>query len=241
LEGNNVIEICNFFGDRVIVSREEVLEVIRPTIRMIAERISQEINLLNRSKPQAVILVGGGSLTPSLRDILAETIDLPRSRIGIQVRERLSGMQGEETSLTGSDVITPLGIGMTALNNLGLHYYSVSVNGLNIPLFDLQPATVADTLLAAGIQPKAFLARPGSALIFELNGQRKIIKGELGKPAEIYLNDLPAKLDQITHPGDRIKFFPGQAGRDAQARIKDVVSSETKKISGMAILKKFVL
>ena len=227
----NKIEISNFFGEKLLLSTDEILEVIKPTVNTIAERLSQEILLLNGgTKPQAVILVGGGSLTPLLRETVAEKMEIPPSRVGIQVRERLASMLGEEEVLSGSDVITPIGIGMTALNNQGLHYYAVSVNGLNIPLFDLQPATVADTLLAAGIQPRSIVARPGAALVYELNGEMKILKGELGKPAEISVNGLPTDLDIITKAGDNINFVPGQAGADAQARIKDVYTVSCQQI-----------
>ena len=227
----NKIEISNFFGEKLLLSTDEILEVIKPTVNTIAERLSQEIILLNGgTKPQAVILVGGGSLTPLLKETVAEKMEIPPSRVGIQVRERLASMLGEEEVLSGSDVITPIGIGMTALNNQGLHYYAVSVNGLNIPLFDLQPATVADTLLAAGIQPRSIVARPGAALVYELNGEMKILKGELGKPAEISVNGLPTDLDIITKAGDNINFVPGQAGADAQARIKDVYTVSCQQI-----------
>ncbi len=225
------IEIVNFFGDKVSVPKEEVFEVIRPTIRKIAERISQEIILLNKNKPQGIILVGGGSLTPLLRDMLAEIIAIPGNRIGIQVRERLNSVFGEEDRLTGSDVITPIGIAMTALNDQGLHYYSVRVNDVNIPIFELQSATVADALLAAGIEPRSFIGRPGAALIYELNGEIRVIKGELGKPAEISVNGQPAKLEHKISAGDVISFLPGYSGKDAKAKIKDIFSlTPTKKI-----------
>ncbi|NLL51654.1 MAG: ATPase, partial [Peptococcaceae bacterium] len=90
--------------------------------------------------------------------------------------------------------------------------------------------TVADTLLAAGIQPRSIVARPGAALVYELNGEMKILKGELGKPAEISVNGLPTDLDIITKAGDNINFVPGQAGADAQARIKDVYTVSCQQI-----------
>ncbi|NLO96881.1 MAG: ATPase, partial [Peptococcaceae bacterium] len=230
-ENTENIEIINFFGDKYLVTKNEVLAVIKPVVKMLAERVCQEIILLNGTKPQAIILVGGGSLTPLLREAIAEVMEIPNGRVGIQIRERLKSMLGEEESLYGADVVTPIGIGMTAINNQGLHYYSVNVNGLNVPIFDLQPATVADTLLAAGIQPRSIVARPGAALVYELNGEMKILKGELGKPAEIYVNGQPANLDQFTKAGDVITFVPGKAGDDAKAKIKDVYSFSYKKIS----------
>lgn len=218
------VEIVNFFGEKIKVTKQEILEIIKPTVQNMAERIGQEITLLNKNKPQAVILVGGGSLTPLFGDLLAQVMDLPRSRIGIQIRERLNSVSGDEEFLTGSDVITPIGIGMAALDGKGLHYYAVSVNDINIPLFELQLATVAEALLSAGIQPRTFLGRPGSALIYSLNGEVKIIKGGMGTPAQISVNGQPAALDQRLSPDDCVRFVPGRSGVDAKARIKDVIS-----------------
>lgn len=215
------IVINNFFGEKTTVPHEEVLELIRPTVQNMAEKISREIMRLNKRLPQAVILIGGGSLTPLLKDYLSEIMELPLSRIGIQIRERLSNVFGE-VSMTGSDVITPIGIGIAALEGKGLHYYTVKVNDVSVPIVELQMSSVAEALLAAGIQPRCFLGRPGSALIVEVNGEMKVIKGGMGTPAKLFVNGQPASLDQKLHPGDCIKFIPGKPGKDAQAQIKDI-------------------
>lgn len=226
------IELVNFFGEKTIISKSDVLDIIKPTVKNMAERIGQEILLLNENKqPQAVILVGGGSLTPLLGDFLAQFIALPRTRVGVQVRERLNAVKGDENKLIGPDVITPIGIGMAALDGKGLHYYSVSVNDVIIPLFDLQLATVAEALLSAGIQPRSFLGRPGTALIYFLDGDMRVIKGGLGTPAQITVNGQPARFEQRLYPNDCVTFIPGYAGANAKAKIKDVITlSPSKKI-----------
>jgi len=224
---HNEIEMVNFFGEKTVVSKDEILEVIRPAVHTIAEKISQEISILNNNnKPQAVILVGGGSLTPMMADILAQTMDLPRSRTGIQVRERLQSVYGEESNLTGSDVITSIGIGINALEGQGLHYYSVIVNEAKVPILDLKQASVAEALLAAGIQPGSITGRPGNALVYEFNGKLRVIKGNPGNPARITVNGQPTTIDQKISPGDVITFIRGYLGSDAQARIRDVFSLE---------------
>lgn len=224
LSHHDEVAIKNFFGEVEYVPKEDVLNVIRPVVRIMAERISQEILLLNAKSPQAVILVGGGSLTPLLADMLAEIMQIPRSRVGVQVRERLNRFEGEEDRLVGSDVITPIGIGMSALDGQGLHYYTVYVNNIGIPLFELQLATVAEALLAAGIQPRSFLGRPGAAIVYEVNGAIRVLKGGLGNPAIIYVNGREAVLDQRLTPEDHLEFLPGEWGADASAQLKDVIT-----------------
>lgn len=223
LNSKEEIGFTNFFGEKITAASREILEMITPAVQTIAERISEEVNLLNQGKPQAVILVGGGSLTPLLADILASAIGLPRNRVGIQVRERLTKVSGMENDLTGADVITPIGIGMQSLDGKGLHYYSVTINNVNIPLLELQLASVAEALLAAGIHPKSFLGRPGTALVYEINGSMKIIKGELGNPARITVNDKPARLEQLLYPNDVVTFVAGCSGADGKAQIKDIL------------------
>jgi cell division protein FtsA len=220
----------DYFGKKLTVTKQEIVEIIKPVIKNMAEKISVEICKLNNGVPQAVVLIGGGSLTYSLPDILTEEMGIPGNRVGIQVRERLSGVYGEKT-LKGPEAITPIGIGISALEEQGLHYYSVSVNDILVPIFELQLATVAEALLAAGIQPRSFLGRPGAAITFELNGEVKVVKGSLGKPAQYLVNGQPARLEQTLSSGDSVRFTPGIPGEEASVCVGDVLNlQESKKI-----------
>lgn len=223
LNSKKTVSFTDFFGKKIKIPKEEVLRVIEPVVGRIAEAISSNVLQLNQGQPQAVILIGGGSLTPLLGPKLAEAIGLPEARVGIQVRERLVRVEGEE-NLKGPEVITPIGIGIAALEEKGLHYYSVLVNDHPVPIFELQLATAAEALLAAGIQPRAFLGRPGAALTFEINGEMLVVKGELGQPAQLLINGQPGRLEQTLQPGDTVRFTPGIPGKDAEAKLADVIA-----------------
>lgn len=212
----------DFLGAKVIVKKEEVIEVIQSVVGKIAENISAEILNLNNDVPQAVILIGGGSLTPMLAEMLAETLGIPQNRVGIQVRERLSEIYGEK-SIKGPESITPIGIGIAALEGSGLQYYTVKVNGARVSIFELQLATVAEALLAAGILPRSFFGKPGTALTFEWNQEMRVIKGTMGSAAQLSVNGKSSKLDQALKVGDDIVFVPGEPGADAQVCFKDVL------------------
>lgn len=212
----------DFLGAKVVVKQEEVLKVIQSVVAKIAENISNEILKLNNDVPQAVILIGGGSLTPMLSEVLAETLGIPQNRVGIQVRERLGEIYGEK-SIKGPESITPIGIGIAALEGNGLQYYTVMVNGARVSIFELQLATVAEALLAAGILPRSFFGKPGAALTFEWNGEMRVIKGTMGSAAQLSVNGKTSKLDQTLKVGDDIVFIPGEPGVDAQVRFKDVL------------------
>ncbi|MCL1790469.1 MAG: ATPase [Peptococcaceae bacterium] len=228
--GKDVITVENFFGEKVVLTQLQVAEPITPVVSLVSGEIAREIMRLNGDEPpQAVILVGGG-VTKRLSEELAEVLKVPSERVGIQIRERLQNVRGDE-SVSGSHVITALGIGMADFENRTLHYYSVRVNGVVVSIFELQLASVAEALLAAGIQPRFFLGRPGQALVYTLNGEMKIVKGAPGMNADIVVNGERACLEHKIAPGDEIEFSPGTNGEDAKIRLKRVVSlNKSKKI-----------
>lgn len=212
----------DFLGAKVAVKKDEVIKVIQAVVRKLVENISREILKLNNDVPQAVILIGGGSLTPMLAELLAETLGIPQNRVGIQVRERLGEIYGEKT-LKGPESITPIGIGIAALEGNGLQYYTVTVNSTRVSIFELQLATVAEALLAAGILPRSFFGKPGAALTYEWNSEMRVIKGTMGSAAQLSVNGKPAKLDQALKVGDEIVFVSGEPGEDAKVCFKDVL------------------
>ncbi|MDI6878089.1 MAG: ATPase [Desulfitobacteriaceae bacterium] len=223
LNTKKTISFLDFFGKKRKLAKEEVLTIIEPVVGRLAEAIASHVLQLNQGQPQAVILIGGGSLTPLLPKKLSQVMGLPEARVGIQVRERLTQVMGEK-NLKGPDSITPIGIGIAALEEKGLHYYSVLVNDHVVPIFELQLATAAEALLAAGIQPRAFLGRPGAALTYELNGEMQVVKGELGQPAQLLINGQPGRLEQTLQAGDSVHFTPGISGKDAEAKLADVIN-----------------
>ncbi|MGI1657794.1 MAG: cell division FtsA domain-containing protein [Desulfitobacterium sp.] len=224
LDSNAQVTFTDFLGAEITIDKEEVIEVIRPVVFELAQKIAGELLRLNQRNPHAIILVGGGSLTPHLTEILCELLEMPRNRVGIQIRERIQGVSGDET-LKGPDAITPIGIGISTLEGEGLQYFSVHVNDIPVQVFELQLATVSDALLAAGIAPRLLVGRPGSALTFEFNGEMKILKGEFGKPAQFILNGQEVKLDQELKQGDTIEFKPAVDGKDAQITFAELIPS----------------
>ncbi|WP_035248914.1 cell division FtsA domain-containing protein [Desulfitobacterium hafniense] len=222
------VTFTDFLGMKTTVNKEEVLEQIQPVVLELAQKLADEILRLNQGNPHAIILIGGGSQTPLLAEVLSDLLELPRNRVGIQVRERIQGVSGEK-SLKGPDAITPIGIGISTIEGEGLQYFSVHVNDLTVQIFELQLATVSDALLAAGITPRLLVGRPGSALTVELNGDIKVSKGQFSKPAQFFLNGEEVKLDHELKPGDKIQFIPAQDGENAQATFADLVPAIPEK------------
>ncbi|AHF06753.1 cell division protein FtsA [Desulfitobacterium metallireducens] len=228
LDDSEKLNFINFLGEKTELSKCEILECISPVVQELADKIVAEIMRLNETVPQAVILIGGGSLTPLLREMIAEKIKLPLGRVGIQIRERIGRVLGEQGA-KGPDVITPIGIGISALEELGLRYYEVGVNKTPVSILELQQTTMADALLSAGISPKTLLGRPGVALTFEVNGEVKLVKGTLGENAQYFVNEQRVSLDSVIAPNDQITFVPGVSGEAAHVRLEDVFPDDQVK------------
>ena len=89
----NDIVMTDILGFEQIVPSVEVISIIRPAVERLAASISTEIKRLNSGKsPQAIMVVGGGSLTPILIQNLSLCLDLPENRVGIRDLDAISGV-----------------------------------------------------------------------------------------------------------------------------------------------------
>jgi hypothetical protein len=78
--------------------------------------------------------------------------------------------------------------------------------------------------LSGLINNRRLYPRPGMAITCNVNGELKIIKGTLGKPAKILLNGRPVfSLSEKINEGDRIEFEEAVNGEDARVCIKDLL------------------
>ena len=63
----------------------DVISPIEPSIKNLADAIAKQIMDLNGDNtPQAVLLVGGGSLTPMLPKLVADALSLPEARVAVR-------------------------------------------------------------------------------------------------------------------------------------------------------------
>ncbi|MDN5294114.1 MAG: hypothetical protein PWQ91_828 [Eubacteriales bacterium] len=216
------VTFTDVLGVEHTVPCREIIEKIQPVVESLAEAIAEKIIALNGGAPQAVILIGGGSLTPGLPDKLAEILGLSRQRVSVRGREALKAVVGEE-NLSGPESVTPIGIALTAYRREGLGFAKVTVNNQQVRLFEINRSTVADALLAAGINLKKVYPRIGLALTATVNGELKIIKGTKGKPAVIKVNGEDASLDTPVKNNDEITFIEAVDGEDASGVVGDVL------------------
>ncbi|MBD7907904.1 cell division protein FtsA [Sporosarcina gallistercoris] len=209
---------------------QEVIAAITPAIDRLAESIADEIKRLNSTSPQAVMLVGGGSLTPALTNKLSAALDIPLQRVAVRGLDALSEVTLAEHISSSPALVTPIGIAIAA-KRAPIQYMSVTVNDKTIRLFELKEMTVGDSLLAAGIKAKQLYGKPGLALRFTLNGQEITLSGSHGTPSVILNNgDLVSTKDPIRN-GDSIQLLLGEDGHSAEAVIADIIEMESETIS----------
>ncbi|MCG0277844.1 MAG: rod shape-determining protein [Thermanaeromonas sp.] len=216
------ISFADIVGQKRAFPAEELIELLQPAVRELARQVAEQILLLNGRPPQAVLLIGGGSLTPGLAPSLARCLELPEDRVAVRGREALPDIVGAP-SFAGPQAVTPLGIAVTALRQEGLILSQIEVNGRPVQALASRKLTVAQALLAAGLPVRDLYGRPGRGIGVEINGRLHFVKGKPGRPGKILVNGEPASLDVFVQGGDKIEFIPGEKGEDARVVVGDLV------------------
>ncbi|HBT48102.1 MAG TPA: hypothetical protein DEA73_09565 [Peptococcaceae bacterium] len=222
------VAFTDIVGNRRELPSRQIVDLLEPAVVELTRQIAEQILLLNGKAPQAVLLVGGGSLTPGLPTALARHLELPEERVAVRSREVIRDIAGAP-AFKGPQAITPLGIAFTALRREGLSLSQVQVNGRPVQLLGHRRLTVAQALLAAGIPVRRLYGRPGRGIGVEVNGRLHFIRGEPGRPGRIILNGQPASLENPVKGGDVIRFIPGENGADARAKVGDLIPETSVK------------
>ncbi|MCT8977339.1 rod shape-determining protein [Clostridium sp. CX1] len=218
-----IISYVDVLGLENEITSEEVIKLITPVVRKIAEEIGATVIRLNGDKsPNAIFLVGGGAHTPMLKEFLAEKLNIPIQRIGIRGRDAVVDCVCQDNSM-GSIGVTVLGIALISIKRLGHDFIDVTVNGTVISLFNSHKHTVMDVMMQAGVDPKILIGKNGRNMRFNLNGIKRVAFGSLASNAEIFINGVAKSIDEEVKEGDTVNIIYAKAGKDASPKIKDYV------------------
>lgn len=217
--------VRNILSQEITIPAEEAVESIRPVVQSLASQIAESILMQNKKEPQAVMCVGGGSLTPGLLEEIASVLGLPAERVGVKDYSDIKNIAGSVDAVSKSQVNTPIGIAISShKDKRKTSFLNIEVNGVNYQLLTLDRPTVADALLAAEIDFRKLRGIPGMGLTCTVNGELKTIKGSLGTPGRVLLNGSEVEdLERIISSRDKIVFEPGEEGHDARGVISDVL------------------
>lgn len=226
LQVKDRISFTDVLGFEHQLSRDEIIQAIREDVVKLAQTIGTRIIELNGKAPQAIILIGGGSLTPGIGPALAHMLGLPEQRVAIRGVEAIHNLLLNDPKIKGPEMVTPIGIAVTAKEH-PVKYLTVEVNNKTLRLFDLRRQTIGDALIALGMDMKRLHGRPGLALTVFINQKMKMFPGSHGEPPIIRMNGREAYLDTEIHDGDQIEVIPGNDGTTATISVKDVVEEIT--------------
>ncbi|CQR48161.1 Cell division protein FtsA [Paraliobacillus sp. PM-2] len=222
ITAHNEAVLTDILGFKQTISIEELATAIKPAIDELASAIAEEVIALNAKSPKAVMLVGGGSLTPHLTTHLANRLQLPDNRVAIRATDAISSLNFDVEMPKGPAFITPIGIAIAAKQN-PIHYISITVNHRVVRLFDVKQLTIGDCLLAAGIHIDKLYGLPGMAYMIRFNNQRITLPGSYGRPPKITLNNELVTVNESIKHGDVLNVEKGENGKEPDVTIEEIV------------------
>ncbi|MDR1616135.1 MAG: pilus assembly protein PilM [Syntrophomonadaceae bacterium] len=226
--GLNEVQATDILGNKLKIKTEELKEVLKPDLIALINNVAEQILNLNKKAPDAVICVGGGSLTPDLTKILADKLQLGANRVGTKEADSLNGIKFSADYLSGPQGITPLGIAYNSFTVPPLPFIRVSVNKREITLWNAGTLNVGLALLNSGIALSSLYGKPGLGKTFTLNGQIKVFKGGLGEAPVIKVNNKKADLETIVKDKDKIEFIQGQNGNEPLVKLSDFLNFDKR-------------
>ncbi|MBS5144877.1 MAG: rod shape-determining protein [Butyricicoccus pullicaecorum] len=214
------------------ISADEAEKATEESAHVLCQEICAGVRALNGGAPSALFLVGGGSQLTKLREYVEQEMQMEPSRVAVGSANlrKLVWTDEEVCDLTSPDLATPLGIALSAAQQLtgnGLH---ILLNGKRANLFRSERLSIRDVLMMNGYRYRDFIGRTGQSVAFTLNGERRVIRGTQSSPAELTRNGEAAALSDHVHAGDSICFTPAIPGVDANPILCDVLpelSNET--------------
>ncbi|CAM3855871.1 pilus assembly protein PilM [Alkalicoccus chagannorensis] len=225
LHANEEVEMQDVLG--MVSSRPAaaVIEELQPVVRDIASNISREILRLNGRPPKAVMLVGGGALTPNLPELVAQNLELPADRVAVRGTDAVKNLSFPDHIQPTPELVTPVGIAAAAREH-PIEYLSVTVNGSSVRLFDMKNVTVGDALIASGVQLSDLHGRPGLASIVKINERSTTIPGTHGYPPRLTVNGENAGVETSVQDGDAVVISRGDDGSPGSAVIADLLDDQ---------------
>ena len=212
LSSGEDVDIEDIFGIVEKVPASDVIAVIEDKVDDLSKKISESILDINEKPPRAVVCIGGGSQTVNLKQYLSTHLKVVPQRVGMRLPNAIE-IVDNTGKVAGVDMITPLGIALTAQKQLGIDFMDVLVDDSQVHMMDINGLTVMDALVAAKI--RKIHARLGMAQTMEVNCSFMTIEGTFGKHAQVLLNGAEAKLGDTLKKGDSIDFIPPVDGGDA--------------------------
>ena len=185
-----------------------------------ASLAAQKIKDLNGEKSVgAVFVVGGGGMIPGYTKQLSEELGLPNERVQLRGKEVMQNIIFEDNELNiNSLLVTPIGICLNFYEQDN-NFIFVNFNDHRVKLYNNKKLTVMDAAMQTDFPSNGFFPKSGKELNFTINGKTRMVRGELGEPATIKVNNELANLHTPIKENDIIYVRESSAGTEAKITV----------------------
>lgn len=218
------VQFTDILGSKQTLRYEQFVDGIAPAVDALADAIAATVLEWNETAPDAVMLVGGGSLTPGLAGRVAAALGLSENRVAVRDRKAVQGVAGK--GLTGPDAVTPLGIALLAQEGTNLPMVRVQVKGRWVRLFQPGAITVAEALRAAGVSLRDIQNAFGPGMTVTFNNKIVSVPGRRGQPGTISVNGSAVPLDHVVRDGDEIAFELARPAPPPTPTVAEIMAME---------------
>ena len=187
------------------IPSKDVWKLTEPVVDKMTTEVAAKIKELNGDKSvSAAFIVGGGGKIHGYTEMLAKKLDLPAERVALRGEEVLQEVTFLQTEIQKDPLlVTPIGICLNYYDQRN-SFIMVRFNGERIKLYDNNKLTIVDAALQAGFPNEELFPKRGRELNFTVNGTPRIVRGELGESAEIYMNDRLVNINTPLEPNSDI-------------------------------------
>lgn len=217
------IEYTDVLGFKHNVDSSEVLGKVEGKIEELTQKIADSIVELNGKAPSAVFCIGGGSQLKGVKEKLREKLGLPEDRVAVKSLEQLDMVSSQMMLPDGPEFITPIGIGITAVEERDHDFLQVNVGSKAIRIFNTKNVKLSDALLLAGFNARSLLSERGPSIFVTVDGKKEEIRGEFGEPASIFVNGKPSSLDAAINHQDQIVVVPAKPGTERLIKLSELM------------------
>ena len=207
------------------ITAKEVWELTAPIVEKMTSEVAEKIKELNGGQSvSAAFIVGGGGKIHGYTEMLAERLDLPKERVALRGEEVLQQVifdQKEKEAEKDPLLVTPIGICLNYYEQRN-GFIMVRFNGERLKLYDNNNLTIVDAALQAGYPNDDLFPKRGSELEFFVNGAKRIVRGEPGESAEVYMNGRITNINSPLEPNSDIIIEPSTAGPAAVCTLEQL-------------------
>lgn len=204
------------------VTTEEIMEAVSEAVHKITKCVAEKIIELNGNKSvSAVFVVGGGGKIPGFVTSLSEYLKLPKDRVALRGAEVLGEVTFLQNIKKDPLLVTPIGICLNFYDQAN-NFIFVNVNGERVKLYDNNKLSIVDAAIQIGFPNEKLFPRRGKAINYTLNGNKRLVRGELGEAAVVKLNGELVGISHSIVQNDKIEIIESTIGEDAVFEVRQL-------------------